>query len=250
MTTPIRQIVDRCDSTNTLARSLADSGAPHGSWVSARIQDKGRGRHGRSWGSIEGNLFLSLVVRIENPALWTWIPLVTGIAVTRFLRREFPGLLVQLKWPNDLRVSRSKLGGILCEGVLGRDAPFVIAGLGLNCIRAPEIVEQATTSLSHEWNSLHPLGKEIRADDIRSGIAEEILFVYSELLQSGVTPLTREFEIYSELVPGTQIEWADVGSAETHHGEVLGLGVRGELRVQENKTEKFLTSEEVKLKLR
>ena len=63
---PANRVVERCVSTNDLARSLGEAGAPHGTWVSAKVQEAGRGRLGRKWESLEGNLFLSLIARLEN----------------------------------------------------------------------------------------------------------------------------------------------------------------------------------------
>ncbi len=68
-------VADETDSTNDLAASLAKSGAPHGSVVLAKSQSAGRGRWGRRWESVEGGLYLSLVIRPEKPegrayAIW------------------------------------------------------------------------------------------------------------------------------------------------------------------------------------
>src|SRR4051794_2063446 len=74
-------VLDRCSSTNDYARILGDRGYPHGTWVAVGIQEAGRGRLGRKWESLEGNLFLSLVVRLEPRALWSWVPLVSTMAL-------------------------------------------------------------------------------------------------------------------------------------------------------------------------
>ncbi|MGZ3687626.1 MAG: biotin--[acetyl-CoA-carboxylase] ligase, partial [Bdellovibrionota bacterium] len=141
------QVVDECESTNDLARALGEAGAPHGTWISARRQTRGRGRAGRDWQSEEGNLFISLVARVKDPALWSWVPLAAAVAVTRAVGRDFPEIPVRIKWPNDLWVRNRKLGGILCEGVGTREA-FIVIGIGLNCASAPEILERPATSLS------------------------------------------------------------------------------------------------------
>jgi BirA family biotin operon repressor/biotin-[acetyl-CoA-carboxylase] ligase len=80
-------IVDRCSSTNDLARKLGEQGQPHGTWVSARVQEAGRGRLGRVWQGIEGNLFLSIVCRVGPPAIWTWVPLASAVGVARAAAR-------------------------------------------------------------------------------------------------------------------------------------------------------------------
>ena len=50
-------------STQERARELARAGAPHGTLVVAGVQTGGRGRLGRHWGSPEGGLWMSLVLR-------------------------------------------------------------------------------------------------------------------------------------------------------------------------------------------
>ena len=40
---------EQIDSTNTLAKELAENGAPEGTLVFAEEQTGGRGRRGRSW---------------------------------------------------------------------------------------------------------------------------------------------------------------------------------------------------------
>src|SRR5271154_5529206 len=115
----LNSVIERCDSTNDLARQLGESGCPHGSWISARVQEKGRGRLGREWQSMEGNLFLSIIVRPEKRSLWTWVPMASAIGAAETLSELYPKLQVRVKWPNDLWADRKKLGGILCEAVGG-----------------------------------------------------------------------------------------------------------------------------------
>src|SRR5689334_9561043 len=118
------QVIDRCASTNDLARRLGELGYPHGTWISARAQDSGRGRLGRTWQGVEGNLFLSIVARVEPPRLWTWVPLATAVGIASALRARFTGLDLRIKWPNDLWIGRAKTGGILCEGIGSAQGTF------------------------------------------------------------------------------------------------------------------------------
>src|SRR5262249_8949771 len=55
------------------------------------------------------------------------------------------GLRADLKWPNDLQVSRRKLAGILAEGAAGN---VVVLGYGINIAPAsfpPELRDRATS---------------------------------------------------------------------------------------------------------
>jgi biotin-[acetyl-CoA-carboxylase] ligase BirA-like protein len=235
------QVVDRCDSTNDLARGLGEQGAPHGSWISARIQEKGRGRLGREWQSVEGNLFLSLVARLSEKSLWTWVPLGTAVAVARTLTAAYPTLDIRIKWPNDLWVGGAKLGGILCEAVGGREGSFLVIGLGLNCAYAPEGLDQATVSLSA---ALAP--QRLIADDIRADIIRTLLGTLHELSTEGTWGIVRDYERWAALKPGSAIEWG-----ENKTGIVRGLGPSGELLVDsEEGVPLRLYAEDVRVRFR
>jgi BirA family biotin operon repressor/biotin-[acetyl-CoA-carboxylase] ligase len=110
------------DSTNALARKLAERGAPQGTLVTAAEQTAGRGRQGRSWIAPPGRaLLLSLVLRMP-PRL---LPLAAGVAVV-----EEVGDGALLKWPNDVLLEGRKVAGILVEG-RPRDG-WAVLGIGLN----------------------------------------------------------------------------------------------------------------------
>ena len=214
------QVVDECSSTNDLARQLGEAGAPHGTWVSAKRQTAGRGRIGRKWEDLEGNLFLSLIVRVEDKKCWTWVPLAAAIGVTRALK---PYCSITIKWPNDLWVNGAKLGGILCEAIGSQQGSFIIIGLGLNCFARPELAEQATADLGG-----------VQADAIRSQIIAEILQVLSELVAKDLGPATlaASYDQCAVFPRGTAIQWKDPRTDAVQSGEVEGLGTAGELLVR------------------
>lgn len=125
---------DRLGSTMDEAHRLAESGAPHGTAVAARIQTAGRGRRGSAWVSPEGGLWLSVVCRPPGPAPMETLSIRAGEAVATALRAALPGLPgVTVKWPNDLLVNGRKLAGILCEARWEGTTPlWVVIGVGLN----------------------------------------------------------------------------------------------------------------------
>ncbi len=134
MSTPGIVAVGVVDSTQQVARELADAGAAHGTAVVAHAQRAGRGRLGRSWESPPGdNLLMSIVLRPRGPI--TEAPLLSlgaaaGLAVVFGLG---------VKWPNDLVVRDGrKVGGLLAElDADGTRVRHVILGLGLNVNAAP-----------------------------------------------------------------------------------------------------------------
>jgi BirA family biotin operon repressor/biotin-[acetyl-CoA-carboxylase] ligase len=238
-------VVERCSSTNDLARKLAETGAPHGSWISSQIQEAGRGRLGRTWQSGSGNLYLSIVVRIPETRLWTWIPILTGIGASQALNSLFPSASVQVKWPNDLWCRRgdgyAKLGGILCESSSHGGNSFGIVGIGINCESHPEGIGQPATSLSEV------LQRRISPDEVRSAVVDGILESLEKLNSKDFSPALAAdiFFRYAVMTPGTSVKW------NKSSGKVTGLGPSGELLVQEEATgvPASLFAEDVSLQL-
>jgi BirA family biotin operon repressor/biotin-[acetyl-CoA-carboxylase] ligase len=238
-------VLDECESTNDIAKKLAESGAPHGTWVSARKQGAGRGRLGRKWESVEGNLFLSIIVRMSPSERWSWVPMATAIAVAETLREFNPRFEVRIKWPNDLWIEGAKLGGILCEAIGTKTDSFIVIGLGLNCVRAPEGLDQRTVSLT-EFLSRSGARVEVTADEIRQPFISAILNIIEELKREGSGPLLARYNKHAALGFGTPIEW--VSSGHQHVGTVEGVGESGELLVRENGAQMKLYAEDVKVR--
>ncbi|MEK6706158.1 MAG: biotin--[acetyl-CoA-carboxylase] ligase [Bdellovibrionota bacterium] len=208
-------VIIECDSTNSLARKLGETGFPHGTWVAARNQSNGRGRHGRVWVSMEGNLFLSLVMRFKSRSILTWVPLTATVGVIKFLRCNYTRNSFKVKWPNDIVTTKGKIGGVLCEAFPNQ--LFVVIGIGLNCVSAPEMA----SSLSVE------LGAEVTADDVRSGVIESVMSSFDELISNGPSKIAVSYKDWCAIPSGSRIMWNYDCS-----GDVIGLGPSGELIVK------------------
>jgi BirA family biotin operon repressor/biotin-[acetyl-CoA-carboxylase] ligase len=136
---------ERLDSTNEAARQLAAAGAPHGTVVHADEQSAGRGRFGRTWYSPPGNLYLSVLLRLDRPVSTTAeLGFVTALTVADAVDALLPKQIKStLKWPNDVLVDDGKIAGILVEQV---DAAQII-GVGLNVLEAPRNAPYKTATL-------------------------------------------------------------------------------------------------------
>ena len=121
-------------STNTVARELALSGAPHGSLVVTDHQTAGRGRCGRPWVSPAGaGLTVSLLLRPALPM--DSLPLIGLLAAVAAVEavQTVTGAEARIKWPNDLLLKGRKIAGLLLEAASEPDAlEYVIVGMGLN----------------------------------------------------------------------------------------------------------------------
>ncbi len=122
----------RTGSTQDVVRKAALAGAADGLCCVAAEQTAGRGRLDRSWIAPPGTGLLASVLIRTSPAAASGLPIAAGVAVADALRDLF-GLVVGLKWPNDVLVGDGKLAGILVELVpAAGPQTAAVVGLGLN----------------------------------------------------------------------------------------------------------------------
>lgn len=233
-------VVDECASTNDLAKKLGDSGAPNGTWISARRQTAGRGRLGRTWTSEEGNLFLSVVIRGDFGSRRTWLPLVAAVGVARALPAS-----VKIKWPNDLTIKTPdglrKLGGLLCEAHgSGRDTYFVV-GVGVNVVSAPDFVMIPTARLSD-------LAQDRDLNELRADVLEGVIQATAELAGGGLSSLRAEYDARAAFRAGDEVDWTT--GAKEQSGRVLGLGEFGELKVESGGQRLDILADDIRTRLR
>ena len=119
MATPYFQIRrQKVASTQDVAREELDN-LPV--LVLAREQTAGRGRSGSDWLTAPAALAASMAMHVE-PSESRPISLMAGVAAAHAVQGA------RLKWPNDVLLGGSKVGGILVE----RSGDVLVAGLGLN----------------------------------------------------------------------------------------------------------------------
>lgn len=155
---PYRLVELECvDSTNAEAKRLAEQGAPDCTIVWAKRQTAGRGRRGREWVSVEGNLYFSILLRLPYPMEdMTQLSFVAANAVADAVQVAAPrGAFVNVKWPNDVLVEGKKIAGILMEGEPDMDSgafKWLVLGIGVNVASHPVVEEGAypATSLADQ----------------------------------------------------------------------------------------------------
>jgi len=99
-------------------------------FVTADLHEFPRGRRGRAWHyEPKNSLALSLARRMPAAKL-EGLSLVVGLSLRNYLADEN----LKLKWPNDLMMKDTKVGGILIES-RSRSAALsdVVIGVGINC---------------------------------------------------------------------------------------------------------------------
>jgi BirA family biotin operon repressor/biotin-[acetyl-CoA-carboxylase] ligase len=194
--------------------ALAASGAEEGLWLRADRQKGGRGRSGRSWLSVSGNLHASTLVRLrpDDPPAHT-LALVSAVAVHAAVGILVPGMGATIKWPNDLMVGNAKLSGMLLE----RTGNAVIVGFGMNVTHAPEIEGRATMSLASCDTQA-----DISAAQIAEVLAEHFAIWLDRWRREGLATVREAWLVAAHpqgtplrvmLPDGTQLEGVFVGLA-------------------------------------
>jgi BirA family biotin operon repressor/biotin-[acetyl-CoA-carboxylase] ligase len=231
---------DTIGSTNDVAMARAVEGLV----VVADAQTAGRGRRGHTWFSPPGSgLYVSVVLSpatspVDPARATTLLTLAAGVAIAEGIE-EACGLRVDLKWPNDLLVSRRKLGGILAESSGGTHGAVVV-GYGLNVLSTAfpqELRDRATsleTELGHVVDRHHLLAETLavlsrRYDDLLAGRFDAILDAWRRRAP-GAT--------------GARVTWTANGSLSS--GVTAGVDDLGALLVRvDDRVERIVSGEVV-----
>jgi BirA family biotin operon repressor/biotin-[acetyl-CoA-carboxylase] ligase len=149
-----RQIIvlQQTSSTNDAILQVATTNSKEGLVLFAEHQTAGRGQRGNRWESAAGKgLWFSILLRPgiqidESGRLTIW-----GIeAVSDVIRTEF-SLEPAIKLPNDVRLSKRKVAGVLVEMRAQEKAPHLaVVGIGINVNQSledfpPELQSRATS---------------------------------------------------------------------------------------------------------
>jgi len=188
---------DELDSTNEEARRLAEGGGAHGAVIWAKRQTAGRGRMGRMWVSVEGNLFCSILLAphcdVETSAQLSFV---TSLAVIETLKPIVAeGNTLTCKWPNDILLNGKKVGGILLESFEAADMTpghdrmvrWVVVGVGLNIDSCPENTDLPSTYLKEAGVEI------ISAKIVLSRFIHHFITEYDLWAKKGFAPIRKRW---------------------------------------------------------
>src|SRR5215469_15381330 len=183
----------KTDSTNRVAFELGHSGEPEGAVVLAEEQTAGRGRAGHEWHSERtAGIYVTLLLRPKlAPVQAPLLTMTAGLSVHTAVE-AVTGLVVDLKWPNDLMVRGKKAGGILTEMHADPGAiRFVVVGIGLNVNqeRFPGELANVATSLRQET------GKTQSRMELLVRLLREFESDYNRFVREGVASVVKRFEV-------------------------------------------------------
>ena len=205
MATPL--LIERMGLVDSTQSEAADLFTGRPVLVSALGQRAGRGRSGVDWQNADRSVAASLAFQPGWPMDFAArVTLVAGLAATDVLPDS-----VALKWPNDIMIGESKIGGILTEA----SDSVVVVGFGLNLF----------------WASPLAGAGAVHASDPGAGhshrIAERWALSLLDRVAAGPTAWSRDEYIQRCVTIGKAIEWEPDGS-----GIAMGVDEDGSLLVE------------------
>ena len=223
------QYHDTLDSTNTLAKSLALQGAPHGTVIIAGQQTGGRGRMGRSFHSPAGSgLYLSAIIR-PDCAAGELMHLTCAVAVAVCDAVEAAtGLQPGIKWINDLVCGQRKVAGILTELVLepgtGKAAAAII-GIGINCQQRPADFPPELRDIAGSLSMA--ASQKISPAAVAAAVMDQLYTMSSRLLQDKAAIMERYRSRCITISKDVSLHRANTVT----HGRAIGVDDDGALLV-------------------
>lgn len=236
---------DEVDSTNNVAKKLAEDGAPHGTLVITEMQTAGKGRRGRNWSSPNGSgIWMTFILRPEiGPDRASMLTLVSAMAVQKAIEKE-TGLKAVIKWPNDIVVNGKKVCGMLTEMSAELEwINYVVVGIGINANtkKFPEEIADVATSLSIE------LGRDITRSNLVAGFGAAFEGYYDRFIKNG--DMSDLMDEYNKNLANLDNKVKILDPKGEYTGISKGINKEGELLVtDEDGNERIVRSGEVSVR--
>lgn len=236
---------DEVDSTNNVAKKLAEDGAPHGTLVITEMQTAGKGRRGRNWSSPKGSgIWMTFILRPQiGPDRASMLTLVSAMAVQKAIENE-TGLKAVIKWPNDIVVNGKKVCGMLTEMSAELEwINYVVVGIGINTNtkKFPEEIADVATSLSIE------LGRDITRSNLVAGFGAAFEGYYDRFIKNG--DMSDLMDEYNKNLANLDNKVKILDPKGEYTGISKGINKEGELLVtDEDGNERIVRSGEVSVR--
>lgn len=188
---------DSIDSTNTLAKGLANEGCPNGLVVVAEEQGAGKGRLSREWISpYAKGIWFSVVLKPPFlPQEASKCTLLAAVAVVKAVNK-IAGVHAAIKWPNDILLMGRKLVGILTEmnAEFGH-INYVVIGTGINTNATPDDYPEDVKDIA--VSVADAATEQFTRVDLLCDILKNMEDLYEKALLDGFAPILEEWRKYS-----------------------------------------------------
>ena len=146
----------KIDSTQILARKMAEEKTQNGTMVISEIQEKGIGTHDRKWYSENEKNILFTIIIYPKCKLNNLKTLTVDIAKCMIDSvKNLYGIKLEIKDPNDIMCNGKKIGGILTQIVTREEQiKYLLVGIGFNVnqVEFEDEIKDIATSLKREFN--------------------------------------------------------------------------------------------------
>lgn len=219
------------DSTNNVAKRLAEEGCDNGLVVVSEEQRGGKGRLSRGWFSpfACGDWFSVVLKPPFLPQEASKCTLMAAVAVVKAVNK-YSGVNAAIKWPNDILLNGRKLVGILTEmsAEFGK-INYIVIGTGIN-VNVPKNIlpdDIKDCAISVADAAQEPVS--------RVQILADVLFymeeLYEAVLKDGFAPVLEEWRKYSCTL-GQQVKV--IAPGETYSGLAVDIDSDGLLIVKKD----------------
>lgn len=237
---------DSIDSSNNLAKALANKGCENGLLVVAEEQGHGKGRLSRGWISPHARgIWFSVVLKPPFlPQEASKCTLLAAVAVVKALNK-IPGVSAVIKWPNDILLLGRKMVGILTEmnAEFGH-INYVVIGTGINTNCKPEDYPEDVrpNAVSVADAATAPFTRVELLCDILKNMED----LYETAIAEGFAPIFTEWRKYSCTL-GQEVKV--IAPDKTYYGTAVDIDEEGLLIVRkQNGTEEKVVAGDVSIR--
>ena len=139
-------------STNDVAMKLIKRNILEPTLITTEKQTNGRGRIGKKWISLKGNLFITLFFEFDQKKINFKQFAVLNAFLLKKVISNIISKKIKIKWPNDLLFNKLKFCGILQEVIRFNNFDYLIVGIGLNTNTVPQNKSFNSTCLKNILN--------------------------------------------------------------------------------------------------
>ena len=190
--------LDKVDSTNKYAKEhLSD--IRDKTIVYAGVQTAGRGRLQRKWNTNSGeNIYASIILKPSKELKEVYANLTQYLSLILAETFEEYNIKSSIKWPNDVRINRKKISGILAESIFEKnELKGIVLGFGvnLNCTKDEmENIDQPATSLNLET------GMKIDREIFLKKVIDKFCLRYNKFIEEGFLLIREDYKKRAEFL--------------------------------------------------
>ena len=231
--------LESVDSTNNYIANLAKRGEiQSGTVVLADEQFAGKGQRGAEWLVRPGeNLTFSFFVDNVNLSVDNQFILTQLVSLSLIHLLNKLGITASIKWPNDIYIQNTKIGGVLIENqLLHSQIQSTIIGIGLN-LNQEVFPEFSATSL------LNLTGIRRVPSDVLFSFVDSFNEIWEEHLKTTRERLQRKY-LGNLYLLNIESDFED--DKGQFRGEIKGVLPNGKLVIEVNEVEREYDLKEIK----